>query len=172
MGTNTQLYGIQNEQNRFKLGAEIRPGSFSPVLVSQQARDGGETRPRQPLAGAAREAIEPPRDLGVIQVPAIAAVGLDDLIHVGPAAFEMAVHDADRLAPQDRPAAVAGLTDGRASLGWFPGRAWSAELVSHTPIGCQPCWLAGHDRGIRDRAAQSGIERRKSRMDARTSAAR
>ena len=43
----------------------------------------------------------------------IAAVRADDLVHVGVAAFETAVHDADRLAPQDRPAAVAGLAGGR-----------------------------------------------------------
>ena len=43
----------------------------------------------------------------------IAAVGADDLEHVGVAAFETAVHDADRLAAQDRPAAVAGPTGGR-----------------------------------------------------------
>jgi hypothetical protein len=47
----------------------------------------------------------------------IAAVRADDLIHVGVAAFETAVHDADRLAPQDRPSAVAGLTGGRGCHG-------------------------------------------------------
>jgi hypothetical protein len=62
-------------------------------------------RPAKPL--------KPPRDLGVIQVPMIAAVGADELEYVGVAAFETTVHDADRLAPQDRPAAVSGLTGGR-----------------------------------------------------------
>jgi hypothetical protein len=40
----------------------------------------------------------------------IAAAGADDLKLVGIAAFEMALYDADRLAAQDRLAAVAGLT--------------------------------------------------------------
>ena len=43
----------------------------------------------------------------------IAAAGADDLEHVVVAALEAAVHDADRLAAQDRPAAVAGLAGGR-----------------------------------------------------------
>ena len=62
-------------------------------------------RPAKPL--------KPPRDLGVIQVPAIAAVRADNLIHVGVAAFETAVHDTDRPTAQDRPAAVAGPACGR-----------------------------------------------------------
>jgi hypothetical protein len=37
----------------------------------------------------------------------IAAAGPDELKQVGVAAFETAVDDADRLAPQDRRAAVA-----------------------------------------------------------------
>ena len=40
----------------------------------------------------------------------IAAARADQLIHVGVAALDTAVHDADRLAPQDRLAAVTGLT--------------------------------------------------------------
>jgi len=44
----------------------------------------------------------------------VAAVRADDLIQVGVAAFETAVRDAGRLAPQDRPSAVAGLTAGGA----------------------------------------------------------
>jgi len=43
----------------------------------------------------------------------IAAVRAHKLEHVGVAALETAVHDADRLAPQVRLAAVAGLTGGR-----------------------------------------------------------
>ena len=43
----------------------------------------------------------------------IAAARADHLIHVGVAALDMAVDDADRLAAQDDPAAVAGLTGGR-----------------------------------------------------------
>ena len=40
----------------------------------------------------------------------IPAVRADDLIPVGVAAFETAIHDADRLTAQDRLAAVAGPT--------------------------------------------------------------
>src|SRR5438477_3224493 len=68
-------------------------------------------RPAKPL--------KPPRDLGVTQVPTIAAVRADDLIHVGVAAFETAVHDADRLAAQDRPAAVARPACGRGGHNLF-----------------------------------------------------
>jgi hypothetical protein len=45
----------------------------------------------------------------------IAAAGADQLIHVGVAALDTAAHDADRLAPQDRLAAVTRLTGGRGS---------------------------------------------------------
>jgi hypothetical protein len=43
----------------------------------------------------------------------IAAARADQLVHVGVAALDTAGHDADRLAPQDRLAAVTGLTGGR-----------------------------------------------------------
>ena len=43
----------------------------------------------------------------------VAAAGADELEHAGVAAFEAAVHDADRLAPDDRRPAVAGLTGQR-----------------------------------------------------------
>src|SRR5690242_21361366 len=43
----------------------------------------------------------------------IAATGADQLIHVGVAALDTAVDDADRLTPQDRLTAVTGLTGGR-----------------------------------------------------------
>ena len=62
-------------------------------------------RPAKPL--------KPWRDLRVIQVTMIAAAGADQLIHVGVAALDLAVDDADRLAAQDDPAAVAGLAGGR-----------------------------------------------------------
>jgi hypothetical protein len=68
-------------------------------------------RPAKPL--------KPPRDLRVIQVPAIAAVRADQLEHAGVAAFETAVHDAGRPAPQDRLAAVAGPTCGRGGHNLF-----------------------------------------------------
>jgi len=43
----------------------------------------------------------------------IAAVRADDLIHAGVAAFETAIHDADRLAPNERRPAMARLTGKR-----------------------------------------------------------
>jgi hypothetical protein len=43
----------------------------------------------------------------------IAAAGADEFIHAGVAAFETTVHDADRLVPEERHAAVAGLTGER-----------------------------------------------------------
>jgi hypothetical protein len=61
----------------------------------------------------AAKPLNPRRDLGVIQVRMIAAGGADELKHAGVAAFETAVHDADRLAPHERRPAVAGLTGKR-----------------------------------------------------------
>ena len=81
-----------------------RPGDPLVLVKHSQGRF-KLVRPAKPL--------KPRRDLGVIQVRMIAAAGADDLEHVGVAALEAAVHDADRLAAQDRPAAVAGLTGGR-----------------------------------------------------------
>ena len=52
---------------------------------------------------------KPRRDLEVIQVGTIPAARADELIHVVVAALDPAVHDAGRLAPQDRRGAVAGL---------------------------------------------------------------
>ena len=52
---------------------------------------------------------KPRRDLEVIQVRTIPAARADELIHVVVAALDPAVHDAGRLAPQDRRGAVAGL---------------------------------------------------------------
>lgn len=62
------------------------------------------------------EPLKPRRDLGVLQVQVIAAIGADELEHAGVAAFGAAVHDADRLAPQVSRAAVAGLTGERAQV--------------------------------------------------------
>jgi hypothetical protein len=62
-------------------------------------------RPADPL--------KPGRDLGVIQVRVIAALAADELKRVGVAALCPALHDAGRLAPQARRAAVAGLTSRR-----------------------------------------------------------
>jgi hypothetical protein len=49
------------------------------------------------------------RDLGVIHVWIIAAAGADEFEHVGVAAFDAAVYDADRLAPHEGRPAMAGL---------------------------------------------------------------
>ena len=62
-------------------------------------------RPAKPL--------KPGRDLRVIQVQVIAAAGADQFIHVGVATLDTAVHDAHRLVPQDRIAAMTALTGGR-----------------------------------------------------------
>jgi len=75
------------------------------VLVKHSQARLKPVRPAKPL--------KPWRDLRVIQVTMIAAAGADQLIHVGVAALDLAVDDADRLAAQDGPAAVAGLTGGR-----------------------------------------------------------
>jgi hypothetical protein len=83
-----------------------RPGN-PLVLVEHGQGLLKHVRPAQPL--------KPRRDLGVIQVRMIAAAGADQLVHVGVAALDTAGHDADRLAPQDRLAAVTGLTGGRGS---------------------------------------------------------
>jgi len=76
----------------------------SLVLVKHSQGRLKPVRPAKPL--------KPRRDLGVIQVRIIAAVGADQLIHVGVAALDTAVRDADRLALQERLDAVAGLTGG------------------------------------------------------------
>ena len=81
-----------------------RPGNPLVLVEHGQGRL-KQVRPAQPL--------KPRRDLRVIQVRMIAAVGADQLVHVGVAAHDAAAHDADRLAPQDRLAAVTGLTGGR-----------------------------------------------------------
>ena len=78
----------------------------SPRCFSYAARPGPHrVRPADPL--------KPERDLGVIQVRVIAALAADELKRVGIAAFHPALHDAGRLAPQARRAAVAGLTSKR-----------------------------------------------------------
>jgi hypothetical protein len=75
------------------------------VLVKHGQGRLEQVRPAQPL--------KPRRDLRVIQVRIIAAGGADQLVHVGVTALDTAAHDADRLAPQDRLAAVTGLAGGR-----------------------------------------------------------
>jgi hypothetical protein len=59
-------------------------------------------------AGPAKP-LKPRRHRGVIQVRMVAATGADELKHAGMAAVEAAVHDADRLAPDECRPAVTGL---------------------------------------------------------------
>ena len=87
-----------------KLPPWRRPGDPLVLVEHSQARL-KPVRPAKPLKLW--------RDLRVIQVTMIAAAGADQLIQVGVAALDLAVDDADRLAAQDDPAAVAGLTGGR-----------------------------------------------------------
>jgi hypothetical protein len=79
----------------------------------------------------------------------IAAAGADEFIHAGVAAFETAVHDADRLVPKERRAAVAGLTGERGchdilQLSAQPRvtaimRAWYRDFDR---TGSQPCTVS------------------------------
>jgi hypothetical protein len=61
----------------------------------------------------AAKALEPGRDLGIVQVGIVAAAGADDLEYVGVAAFDPAVRKAERLTPQSRRLAVARPARGR-----------------------------------------------------------
>lgn len=70
---------------------------------------------------------KPRRNLEVIQVGTIAAAGADELIHVVVAALDTAVHDAGRLAPQERREAVAGLPGER-------GHGDAAEPGTHPRV--------------------------------------
>jgi hypothetical protein len=79
-------------------------GQREVLLIRCDARP-QRVRPTDPLG--------PGRDLGVIQVRVIAALAADELKRAGIAAFHPALHDAGRLAPQARCAAVAGLTSRR-----------------------------------------------------------
>ena len=100
----TQRSEVQILARTLKLPPWRRPGN-PLVLVKHSKGCLKPVRPAKPL--------KPRRDLRVIQVWMIAAAGADQLIHVGVAALDTAVHDADRLAAQDRIAAVTGLTGGR-----------------------------------------------------------
>jgi hypothetical protein len=72
----------------------------------------------------------------------IAAGGADELIHVVVAAFETAVHYAGRLAPQERRAAVAGLTGGPGAQPWVTAIIVASRGASGRAAG----WSgAGHD---------------------------
>src|SRR2546430_17413205 len=86
-----------------KLPLWRRPGN--PLVLVKHSQ--GRLKPVRPA-----KPLKPRRDLQVIQIRTIAAAGANQLIHVGVAALDTAVHDADRLAPQDRLAAVTGLAGG------------------------------------------------------------
>jgi hypothetical protein len=75
--------------------------------------------------------------LAEIQVRIVAAVGADDLEHVGVTAFDPAVHDPDRLAPQPRlkdrdPAGPREGPPGRLCLAVCRGR-YAVLLPDHQP---------------------------------------
>ena len=78
----------------------------------------------------------------------IAAVRADDLIHAGVAALDTAVHDADRLVPQDRLAAVAGLTGGR---GCHDGLGHDAQprITVITRARCRDSGRTGASHNVR-----------------------
>ena len=77
------------------------------VIRSQALRYGA--RPAEPL--------KPRCHFEIIHVGIIAAVGTDEFIYAVVAAVDAAIHDAGRLVPQERRAAVAGLTGERDRAG-------------------------------------------------------
>ena len=94
-----------------------RPSSSLPLSSSRSCRSGAPASrcdrlrdhcPRTTPAIMTAEPLKPRRHLGVIQVGIIAAVGTDELIYAVVSAVDAAVHDADRLVPRERRAAVAG----------------------------------------------------------------
>jgi hypothetical protein len=83
----------------------VRPGTQPEVpVVCRQCRLQG-VRPA--------ELLKLRRDLGVIQVWMVAATRADELKRVGVAAFHPALDDTDRLAPDARRPAMAGLASKR-----------------------------------------------------------
>ena len=81
-----------------------RAGASCSVSVGHQFRAGGGSHTLQglPPACTARGSAAAKGDLGVTQVGMIAALATGELEHIGVAAFQPAVHDADRLAPEVR----------------------------------------------------------------------
>ena len=139
-------------------GGPVPPASQDPeasTLASARGSPGAcETQPGPPQACTAREATE-----AAARSPS--NPGPDDrrswgrsLIHAGVAALDAAVHDADRLAPQDRPAAVTGLTGGRRCH----------DLLSHD---AQPPVTA-----IRGRGAETAAGRKRPAIRRRVRGAR
>jgi hypothetical protein len=115
------------------------------IVIRRQARL-ERPRPAEPLKLR--------RDLGVIQVGMIAATRADELERAGVTAFHPAIHDAGRLAPQARRAAMAGLagkrechdalgTDAQPRVRWFRP---AARLPGRTRTG------TGHDVYVRETA--------------------
>jgi hypothetical protein len=126
---------------RTKLPALSSFGQASPrVLVIRG--------PARPLLVWRAKPLKPRRDVGVIQVRAIAAAGADELMHVGIEAFGMAVHDAGRLAPQERRVAVVRLTGERGvmtSSGPMPAtesrRSWRRGAQTAAGQAAGPVWV-------------------------------
>jgi hypothetical protein len=118
-----------------------RPGD--PLMLVKRSQ--GRLKPVRPAKPP-----KPRRDLPVIPFPMIAAGGAYQLIHGGVAALDAAVHDADRLAPQERLTAVTGMTGGRGCHGPL-GRdnhrsvrgAGSAHLTHLPGAGSRSCHYQG-----------------------------
>src|SRR5215471_17493024 len=68
------------------------PGLADVLVIGRQGRL-EPMRPAKPL--------EPRRRLGVVQVGMVTTAGADELEHVGVAALEAAVYDANRLPPHE-----------------------------------------------------------------------
>ena len=112
------------------------------VIRSQALRYGA--RPAEPL--------KPRCHFEIIQVGIIAAVGTDELIHAVVAAPDAAIHDAGRLVPQERRAAVAGLTGERDRVGDV-GPCLQPRVTAVMPVRCgdggRTVSWSGAGRGVR-----------------------
>jgi hypothetical protein len=78
----------------------------------------------------------------------IAAARADQLVHVGVAALDTAAYDADRLAPQDRLAAVTGLTGGRGSRDGL-SRDTQPQITAITRAKCRDGRRTGTSHDLR-----------------------
>jgi hypothetical protein len=76
----------------------------------------------------------------------VAAAGADELEQAGVAAFDTAVHDAGRLAPQERRPAVAGLTGGRERHAAEPHA--QPRVTAVTGVRCGDDGRAGSPSGM------------------------
>jgi hypothetical protein len=115
----------------------------------------------QPSLERARPAkpLKPRRDLGVIQIRIIAAARADKLVDFEVGVLGLAVHDADQLAPQDRPAAVTGLTsEGGNGVQTWPGRWPRIGAFLRLRYGDLESKRSGADKGVK--AAHSAHHQR------------